>query len=220
MLVAFKEMSFSTGNPTQGGRWRCASELTCAVYIIKSDVVDIFPGEFAGIGNCLLQHLLSELIVVFEFQGFVVEADGFIELSAEMVDEAQGEECLSIARIQTHALLEEPDRAFVVLEFSAGMGQIGQNGLQDPKTAIRMAQPHRLLVALPGLLVVLLLVVDDPQLGIDEGIRRTDLLGLHQGESSSLEVVCPQIFHPHVKVSLRAPREQPHNGPVDGHGLV
>ena len=128
----------------------------------ESGVVDVVPGEFAGVGDGLLEHFLGELVVVLELQGLVVEANGLVQLAAQMVDKAQRKESLGVAGVETHALFEESDGTLVLLEFAAGVGQVGEDGLQHPIAAVGLAQSQSFLVALPGLLVVLLLVVDDP----------------------------------------------------------
>lgn len=71
-----------------------------------------------------------------------------------------------------------------------------------------------------GLLVILLLIIDHSQLRIDERISWVNLLGLHEGKRGSFEIVSPQIFHSHIQMGLRTTREQPDNGPINGHGLV
>lgn len=60
------------------------------------------------------------------------------------------------------------------------MGQIGQHRFHDPIAGVGVAKGKCLQVIPLGLLVVLLLIVDDSEFGIDEGIRWVDLFGLSQ----------------------------------------
>ena len=129
--------------------------------ISLSGIVDAIPGQLAGVGDGLLQHFLSELVVVLELQGFVVETDGLVELPAEVVDEPQREEGLRVAGVETNALLEVGHRLLVLLQFATGVGQVGQNGFLHPVGAVGMALLQSQLVVPPRLFVVLLLVVYD-----------------------------------------------------------
>ncbi len=83
-----------------------------------------------------------------------------------------------------------------------------------------MAQGEGLQVVLLSLFVILLLVVYHSQLGVNKRVRRIDFLGLQKRNSGSLQIVCPQVLHPHVKMGLRASREEPDDGSINGHGLV
>ena len=51
----------------------------------------------------------------------MVEADGFVELSAEVIDECEGKEGLRVGGVEADALFKEGDCAFVVFEFAAGV---------------------------------------------------------------------------------------------------
>lgn len=127
-----------------------------------SRIVHIIPRQLAGIGERLLQHLLRELVIVFELERLVVEADGLVELSAEVVDEPNGEVGLRVGGVEADALLEVADGALVLPELAAGVGQVGEDGLHHPEGGVRVAERQRLQVVLLGLLVVLQFVVDHP----------------------------------------------------------
>lgn len=58
-------------------------------------------------------------------QRFVVETDGFVQLSAQVMDESHGEVSLSIGGVETDALLEVADGVLVFFEFAASVGQVG-----------------------------------------------------------------------------------------------
>ena len=157
---------------------------------------------------------------MLEFEGLVVEADGLVELSAQVVDEPHRKVGLRVGRVKTNALLQVAYCGLVLLELAAGVRQVGEHRLHDPVAAVGVAERQRLQVAALGLLVVLLLVVDHSQLGVDERVRGIDFLGLAEGNSGSLEVVGAQVLHAHVEVGLRASGEKADDGAVDGHRLV
>ena len=58
----------------------------------------------------------------------------------------------------------------MLFEFAAGVGEVCEDGLADPLCGLGMAKGQGLLVVLAGLFVVLLLVVDDPEFGVDERV--------------------------------------------------
>jgi len=157
---------------------------------------------------------------VLELERLVVEADGLVELSAQVVDEPHRKIGLRVGGVKAHALLQVAHCRFVLLELAAGVRQVGQHCFHHPIAAIGVAQRQRLQVASLRLLVVLLLVVDHSQLGVDQRVRGIYLLGLAERNSGSFEVVGAQILHAHVKVGLRAAGEKPDDGAIDGHGLV
>lgn len=52
-----------------------------------------------------MKHLDRILVIVLEFQGFMIEAYRFVELAAEVVDKGKGKVGLGIGRVQINALL-------------------------------------------------------------------------------------------------------------------
>lgn len=114
----------------------------------------------------------------------MVKTYGFVQLSAQVVDEPQREESLSVAGVQTDAVLQVTHRLFVLLQLAAGVGQIGENCLLDPVRTVGVALLQSQLVVSPSLLVVLLLVVYDSQLGVNQRVVGVYLSGFLQRQSS------------------------------------
>lgn len=91
----------------------------------ESRIVHIIPGQFTGIRECLLQHLLRKLIIMLELQRLMVETDSLIQLPTQVMDKSHREIRLRVGGVQAHALLEVADGVLVFFEFAAGVGQVG-----------------------------------------------------------------------------------------------
>lgn len=185
-----------------------------------STVVNIVPREFAGISECLLQHFLCKLVVMFVLERLVVEAYGLVELSAEMVNEAKGEVSLRVRRVETDALLEVANGFLVVPELATGVCEVCQYSLHNPVACVWLAQHECLIVVSLGLLVEFLLVVDNSEFRVNERIGRVYLLGLEQRQCGGFQIVGSQILHAHVEMRLCTAWEETHDSAINGHGLV
>jgi len=84
------------------------------------------------------------------------------------------------------------------------MCQVGENGFLHPERTVGMALLQSQLVIPSGILIVLLLVVDDSQLGVNQGITGVDFLGFLEGQSGRFEVVGSKVLHAHIEVGLCA----------------
>ena len=92
---------------------------------------------------------------MLELQRLVVETDGLVQLSAQMMDKSHREVCLSIGGVQTDTLFKVTDSVLVLLKLAASVGQVREDSLHDPEGGIRVAERKCLKMVLFGLFVVL-----------------------------------------------------------------
>lgn len=90
----------------------------------------------------------------------MIKANGLVELPAQVVDKPNGKVGLRVGGVEADALLEVADGVLVLLEFAAGVGEVGEDGLHHPEGGVGVAECQRLEMVLLRLLVVLQLVVD------------------------------------------------------------
>lgn len=90
-------------------------------------VVDLVEGHVGHVGQTPVEHVLCELVVVFEEDALVVESDGLVELAGEVVDEGQGEVGVGVLAVVLQTLGLVVDGLFVVLQFPVGLPQVIQD---------------------------------------------------------------------------------------------